>query len=648
MAVGRVGPSLRWTVRVLVVGLFLAGTAGAAAASIGAQPPADEEGWVLVHVPFFGPLVTSRWQERGWEVWSAHPEEGVDLYLPRSEGERLVRNLGGGVLRAEQQPTPRWLSCYTSYASVEAHLRDLAGRHPGLVELRDVGPTWETLHSRAVRRRLWAVRITNLARAMPKPVFVVVALHHAREVVTPVLALALADQLASAYDVDPTLTWLLDTSEVWILPVANPDGLIKVEARQNWRKNNDQDACGGQPVRDGRGPGVDLNRNYGYHWGGRGASTAECDETYRGRGPFSEPETQALRDLFKELAPSLAISLHSYSDLVLYPFGYTTEPAPDEAGLRSLARLCASYTGYRPIPVHELYLASGDACDWVYGELGVPCLTFEIGNARENYFWPTCTELAAQVTANLPALVHAGRLVPAPYELALGPLADEVVARVSGGVLRVEARLDDRHSGGQDILAAEYWLDEPGTPGTGQAMVVLPQAEGLARAWAEAPSGDWEAGRRWVFVRGQDGDGHWGPVGAAWTEPAVVFPTPTAPTMTPTPTVTALPPTLLPPVAASPTMTASPTACPTPWVTTAASATPTATQTSPSPTVWPSATPAAPVDLRWRIFAPLVLRSPVSEGIAPLARRGPVTTQLAAPVAPWSLRCRHFLSILVP
>ncbi len=597
--------------RGLLVAAALTGTIASAEAGTVGQRTADEGQWVLVRVPFRGPAVIARWQERGWEVWSAHPEEGVDLLLPATEGQKLVRALGGRLLSVEQAPTPRWLSCYRSYASVEAELREFPGRYPHLAELRDAGPTWETLNSRGVRRRLWALRLTNLDSPGPKPVFLVIGLHHAREVVTPALSLALAQRLAAAYDVEPTLTWLLDTSEVWVLPVANPDGLMKVEARQNWRKNNNHDACGGQVARDGRGPGVDLNRNYGYFWGGRGASTDECDETYRGRGPFSEPETQALRDLISQLEPRLVISLHSYSELILYPFGYTKDPAPDEAGLRALARLCAFYPRYRPIPVHELYLASGDACDWVYGQMNVPCLTFEIGSARENYFWPTCNQLAAQVAANLPALVHASRLLAAPYDLALGPLADDVASHWSNGALTVKAVLDDRPTGAEPIAAAEVWLDEPGLPGTGKPMTIMPREDGRADAMAVLPIDELPTGRRWVFVRGQDSAGHWGPVGAGWLGPDSGVPSPTLPTASPTPQPTPVPPTHLPPVEASPTATSSPPSTETPLPTAEPSTLPSETAVDPS-TPPPAATSPGPADRSGQAFLPLLFRGRAS------------------------------------
>src|SRR5213075_1383718 len=121
--------------------------------------------------------------------------------------------------------------------------------------------------------------------------------------------------------------------------------------------------------------GVDLNRNYAWGWGGGGASANPGDETYRGPSAFSEPESRAVK-AFVEARPNLKVllSYHTFSELILYPWGGSDDQIPDEKSRKAFINMSAEMakmTGYTPEQSSELYIATGDTCDWAWGEKGI-------------------------------------------------------------------------------------------------------------------------------------------------------------------------------------------------------------------------------------------------------------------------------------
>jgi len=177
-------------------------------------------------------------------------------------------------------------------------------------------------------------------------------------------------------------SWL-QQGEVWVAPMVNPDGheLTRTHDRL-WRKNRRRNVDGSV--------GVDPNRNYGYMWGTLDVATSSHvprDETYVGPRAFSEPEVRAVRDLVARELVGGVLTYHSYSQLILYPWGYTADPVPDDAdllALRGLAeemeRLVKGVNGrtYVAQQASQLYPTAGDLTDWAYGEYAVPAITVEL------------------------------------------------------------------------------------------------------------------------------------------------------------------------------------------------------------------------------------------------------------------------------
>jgi hypothetical protein len=205
-----------------------------------------------------------------------------------------------------------------------------------------------------------------------KPVFSLMANIHAREITTPELVMRMLDWLVTEYDKDPNVTWIVDWHELWLLPVANPDGHWLVELGEQLpygnspffqRKSaNRSYGCSTWEPTPLSQYGIDLNRNHSYAWGGFGSSTSPCSQNFRGPFATSEPEVAQLQLLIKDLiadqrgplstdaAPDdttgIFITLHSHSELVLWPWGYTFAAAPNRTGLKAIGDKLAGYNGY--------------------------------------------------------------------------------------------------------------------------------------------------------------------------------------------------------------------------------------------------------------------------------------------------------------
>ncbi|MCA9929818.1 MAG: hypothetical protein KC419_15130 [Anaerolineales bacterium] len=372
-----------------------------------------------------------------------------------------------------------------------------------------------------------------------KPVFFLMANIHAREITTPELAMRMAEWLLKGYGTNPDATWLVDWHEIWIVPTTNPDGHWIVEQggssppphRKNGRLLN---TCF-WPSTSFSQYGVDLNRNHSFGWGGSSTSTFPCDLLYRGSAPLSEPETAALQDLVSALIPDrrgpelidtaptdtqgIFITIHSYSELVLWPWGHTASPAPNKDELMAIGDKFATFNGYQSCqPATCLYAASGTSDDWAYGDLGIPAFTFEVGTQ----FMPPYSEIdAVQWPDNGPAFQYAAKLARAPYQLIHGPDVTAVTTTISpANQLTITAVIDDSHNGNQSIASAVYTIDTPYWT-TGAITETLTPADGSFDAPIETGTAVIDLntltpGRHLLYLRAQDDQGNWGVVTAVF------------------------------------------------------------------------------------------------------------------------------------
>jgi len=314
----------------------------------------------------------------GLDIWENRADRIV-LRASEAAVDRLER-MGYSVRRIVQTvdhlrafATAAAMQGYHAAASLEEDLRALAASRPELVELREIGRSVE-------KRPIWALRIGERRGSRHKVLFM--GCHHAREWLAVEVPFLLARELVQKAGDEPIAGWL-SRGEIWVVPMVNPDGheFTRSEDRL-WRKNR-------RPNPDGSF-GVDPNRNYGYMWGLLDIPTSShtpSDDTYVGPRAFSEPETQAVRDLIAVEKFAGLITYHSFSQLVLYPWGYTSEPVADPADREKLESLARTMTQrirqvhgveYTPQPSSALYPTAGDTCDWAYGTYGIPAFTIEL------------------------------------------------------------------------------------------------------------------------------------------------------------------------------------------------------------------------------------------------------------------------------
>lgn len=260
---------------------------------------------------------------------------------------------------------------YHTLAEIENILQDIANNYPDITCLYSIGTTYEG-------RDILCLEITdNPGEDEGEPGVFLMGLHHAREWPTVEICLYIADQLTSEYGSDPLITDLVDNRRIWLVTCVNPDGYYYCHDLGNdWRKNR-------RPVSGGIG--IDLNRNYagssdGNPWGAWGSvgsgsiSNNPASEVYCGPSPFSEFETQAIRDIFLENDICASISWHTHGELVLIPWGYTYDDPPDDPYITQIGQQIASkitkQSGsgtYTPQQGAVLYPTTGDTDDWAYG-----------------------------------------------------------------------------------------------------------------------------------------------------------------------------------------------------------------------------------------------------------------------------------------
>lgn len=265
---------------------------------------------------------------------------------------------------------------FHNYTELTAKLQELVEQHGNIARLSSIGKTLEG-------RDIWSVRISgDLAHADSLPAIILMGGHHAREHLSVELPLHYLEYLLSEYvKGNSRIQNLVNGRDIHIIPMVNPDGSeYDISGSYKlWRKNRSKNSGGTY--------GVDINRNYGYKWGGGGASTNPASDTYRGPSAFSEPESQAIKKYIEEHQNiSILLSFHTYSKLILYPWGNTFDgiaTARDKQVHETMANKMAEWNGYKAQQASALYIASGDTTDWAYGAHKIISFTFELDPAGE-------------------------------------------------------------------------------------------------------------------------------------------------------------------------------------------------------------------------------------------------------------------------
>ncbi len=212
-------------------------------------------------------------------------------------------------------------------------------------------------------RDIYSICITSSSGPPDKPAIFFNSLIHAREPATNSVLADFGLWLATEYNNDTMAAHILDNSEIYIIPIFNPDGYEDNMTGGNMQRKNMNFTV---PVSSS---GIDLNRNFGYQWGcdNYGSSPNPYDETYRGNEAFSEIETQVIRTFTNTIDPIGTMHYHSYGGMLIYSWNYVNQPTPHQSIYESWASAMTAQNGYTYGRVGELGMSSnGDACDWSY------------------------------------------------------------------------------------------------------------------------------------------------------------------------------------------------------------------------------------------------------------------------------------------
>jgi len=276
---------------------------------------------------------------------------------------------------------------FLTYAQMLDELDEMQSLYPNLITLKSPISTFETIENRPI---YWVKISDNPTTDETEPEILYTAIHHAREPASMQQLIFYMWYLLENYDSDTEIQSLVDTTEMYFVPVINVDGYLYNESTNPngggyWRKNRRNNGDGSF--------GVDLNRNYSYEWGGLGTSDS-YGETYPGTAGFSEPETQAIKWFCEEHEFVMALNNHTYSQLLLYPFGYDDDqPTPDNATFEAISSLMVSENGYINQISADLYPASGVSDDWMYGDTSTHNKIFAMTPEIGYDFWPSISDI---------------------------------------------------------------------------------------------------------------------------------------------------------------------------------------------------------------------------------------------------------------
>lgn len=281
---------------------------------------------------------------------------------------------------------------FLTYSEFIAEIDDMAAQYPNLITSKAPISNFQTHEGRDI---YWLRISDNPTVDENEPEILYTSLIHAREPASLAELMFYMWYLLENYGTNAEVTHLVDNTEMYFVPMINPDGYIQNEINDPnggglWRKN----------MRNNAGSncdGVDLNRNFSYQYGASGVSGNPCADNYLGPNAFSEPETQAIKWLCENRDFQVALNYHSFGDLLLFPFGYASIQTPDYDQQLAWATHMTQVSGHIPQLSADLYPAAGDSDDWMYaGDLGTKpkifAFTPEVGDNNQG-FWPNPSQI---------------------------------------------------------------------------------------------------------------------------------------------------------------------------------------------------------------------------------------------------------------
>lgn len=490
------------------------------------------------------------------DIWGLDREQGsFVVYLP--DGDTRLLDVAGLSWSVNEQRTQKVIadrqteinairgggipgfSCYRTVEETFADMAQLAIDNPDLAEWIDIGDSWQLINN-GVGFDVNVIVITNENSRVPKSRLMIMAAMHAREYTTAELVTRFAEMLVTQYGTDADITWLLDHNEIHIVPQVNPDGrdIAEQPGTRFKRKNDDEAFC---PQNGLETRGVDLNRNNIVLFGGSGSSGDSCSDVFRGPGGASEPETMNIQNYMDSIfpdarpganddlntpapldTPGMFISVHSFSELILFPWEGVTNDSGNHTQLRGLARKLAFFNDYTACQ-DCLGTAAGTTPDYAYGELGLAALTYELGTN----FAQDCGTFESEILPdNLNSLLFAAKSTRRPYQTPNGPEVTDITGAemaVNGGspfIINAQAsdlrrQIDqpgdqEPAESVQNIASAVYSIDMP--PFAGGTTFPMDAADGSFNSMTEALTAQvntvgLEEGQHTLFIVATDSSG---------------------------------------------------------------------------------------------------------------------------------------------
>ncbi|MFF1440600.1 M14 family metallopeptidase [Streptomyces sp. NPDC058295] len=396
-------------------------TDAAAGSAPKAAPSADDIRQYEIHVHHSTPQMRTAIAASGVSVDEADEEtvvvsgradqvrklraQGYEVSLLGSAPDRVA----GDEVRLFDFPTAD--SKYHNYAEMTAEIDQRIAAYPGIMSKRVIGKSYQG-------RDIVAVKISdNVATDEAEPEVLFTHHQHAREHLTVEMALYLIRELGAGYGSDSRVTSMVNGREIWIVPDLNPDGGeydIATGSYRSWRKNR-------QPNSGSSYVGTDLNRNWNYRFGCCGGSSGSTSsETYRGTAAESAPEVKVVADFVRSRIVggkqqiTAGIDFHTYSQLVLWPFGYTTADtatgmtADDNAAFKAVGQKMAASNGYTPEQSSDLYITDGSIDDYLWGTQKIFSYTFEMypSSSSGGGFYPPDEIIERETSRNRDAVLQ--------------------------------------------------------------------------------------------------------------------------------------------------------------------------------------------------------------------------------------------------
>ncbi|WP_405869689.1 M14 family metallopeptidase [Streptomyces sp. NBC_00005] len=363
-----------------------------ASSSQKAAPSADDVRQYEIHVDHNTPVTRTAIAAAGVSVDES--DEETVVVSGRAEQIRKLRQQGYEVSPLGSAPDrssgsddlrlydfPSADSRYHNYAETNTEIDQRLAAYPNIMSKRVIGKSYQG-------RDIVAIKVSdNVATDESEPEVLFTFHQHAREHLTVEMALYLLRELGAGYGSDSRITSMVNSREIWIVPDLNPDGGeydIATGSYRSWRKNR-------QPNSGSSYVGTDLNRNWNYKWGCCGGSSGSTSsETYRGASAESAPEVKVVADFVRgrvvggKQQITAGIDFHTYSELVLWPFGYTYSDTTtgmttdDYNAFKTVGQKMAASNGYTAEQSSDLYITDGSIDDYLWGTQKIFSYTFEM------------------------------------------------------------------------------------------------------------------------------------------------------------------------------------------------------------------------------------------------------------------------------